>query len=89
MINNADYKNIKLTNNVLEFINDNRVDKVKIGLLFNDWCDFKGGQFISYRTFKRVIHELEERELIFTQKITGGARGTTTLISKMEEVKNE
>lgn len=79
-MNNREIKAIQLINNVLDFLKSKKIDQVKIGVCFNMYCEYKGGQFISYKTFQRVIQELAERELIDVKKIIGGAYGTTTLI---------
>lgn len=81
MINNTYYNSIQLVENILVFINENKIQNQRIGLLFNFYCEKKGGQFISYKSFQRVIEELSERELIEVQKLRGGLHGTTTIIS--------
>lgn len=80
---NKELKNIQLIQNIEEFIKKQE-GPIKIGILFNGWIKEKQGQFISYKTFQRLIQELAEREIVFVKKIIGGAYGTTTLISNKE-----
>ena len=84
MVSGAELNGIALVNKVRDYVNENKIKSEKIGLLYNKYCESKGGNYFSFKTFQRIIDELRERELIQTKKIVGGAIGRTTLISSVE-----
>lgn len=62
---------------VLDVIKKNSAKK--IGALFTIYKDIGGGA--TYKTFQRKVAKLEKAKLISTNKIVGGAEGTTTIVT--------
>jgi len=67
---------------ILEIIKNNSGNK--IGDLFRLYLD--QGADCTYKTFQRRINKLSKNKFIATEKLTGGAEGTTTIV-KFENVK--
>lgn len=57
----------------------------KIGEIFSAYQE-AGGQMV-YKTFQRRIAKLEDDRFVFTEKITGGSEGSTTLVKFGQEKK--
>ena len=64
------------TQKILEITREN--SGKKIGELFKIYEE-NGGQ-MTYKTFQRKIDKLAKSKFITTEKITGGAKGKTTII---------
>jgi len=78
-----DIAHINRAKKVLNFINQQKEQK-RIGLLYNKYTEEWGEFCFSYKTFYRIIEELEERELIIVKKIIGGSYGSTRIITKKQ-----
>ena len=76
-----DIAHINRAKKVLNFINQQKEQK-RIGLLYNKYTEEYGEFCFGYKTFYRIIEELEERELIIVKKIIGGSYGSTRIITK-------
>ena len=66
---------------VLDFLNTIELP-MKIGLVYN-LIEEKDIFPNSYKTFKRDIDELREREFLEVKKIIGGNEGSTTIIKRV------
>jgi len=78
-----DIAHINRAKKVLNFINQQKEQK-RIGLLYNKYTEEYGEFCFGYKTFYRIIEELEERELIIVKKIIGGSYGSTRIITKKQ-----
>lgn len=57
----------------------------RIGEIFKVY-QHKGGH-LTYKSFQRKINKLDENKFISTEKIVGGAEGTTTILKALKEKK--
>lgn len=68
---------------ILEIIKSN--SGKRIGELYNTYKD-EGGKSV-YKTFQRKISKLAANKFVTVKKVTGGAEGTTTIVSHAGSVK--